>query len=147
MIKLDLKPAQHILAQFAWLAAFAFPLVAAVFTRGDARVYEVWAWNWTGPVVLWLAALGALQLVLFLAGVHHLTHALYVVLMLVAVPIGFVISHVLIAFVFYVVMTPIGLVFRLTGRDAMSRRRDRGIASYWHDRGAPRPASSYFKLY
>jgi hypothetical protein len=147
MIKLDLRPERRVLGQFAWLATIAFPALAAYVTRGDARWYAFWTWHWNGSVVLWLAAIGVVQLAAFLAGVQQLTHALYVVLMLVAWPIGFVLSHVLIALVFYVVITPLALLFRLTGRDAMRRKLDRGAASYWHDRGAQRPASSYFKLY
>ena len=147
MIKLDLSPDRRVLGQFAWVAAFAFPALAAYFTKGDASWYAVWAWNWTGPAVKWSAAVSVLQLVLSLAGLPQLTRAIYVGMMLVAWPIGFVVSHVLIALVYYAVMTPIALVFRATGRDTMGRRRDRATASYWHDRGAPRAASSYFKLY
>jgi len=66
---------------------------------------------------------------------------------LVAFPIGLVVSTVLIAAIFYVVITPIGLVFRVIGRDVMGKRLDPSKATYWHERGAPRPATSYFKLY
>ena len=147
MIKLNLAPERRILGQFAWLAAFALPVFAALFTRADARLWQVWEWHWSSPAVLWLGAVGTAQLAAFLAGVRHLTLVLYVVLMVVAWPIGFVISHVFLAVVYYLVMTPIGLVFRLLGRDAIGRSIDRGAKSYWHDRGAPRPAESYFKLY
>ena len=146
MIKLNLRPEPRILRQFAWIAAFALPLLGALFTR-TGPWYDVTSWGWMSTAVKVLLAIGVAQLALLLLGVRHVTLALYVVLATVAFPIGFVLSHVLIALIYYVVITPIGLVFRLMGRDALGRRIDRSLPSYWHDRGAPRPASSYFKLY
>lgn len=151
MIKLNLKPEPHVLRQFAWIAAVLLPLLAAFLTRGEARWYAVGDWQWSHPVVLALVALAAAQLVLFLAGVRQLTALLYAVLSLIAFPIGFVLSHLLMGIIYYVVITPIGLVFRLIGRDVLGKRLDRspgsGPASYWHDRGPARDAASYFKLY
>ena len=149
MIKLNLKPEPHVLRQFAWIAAVLLPVMAAFFTRGDARWYAIAAWNWSHPAVLVTAGVAATQLVLFLLGVRQLTWLIYAGLTLVAFPIGFVISHVLMAVIYYLVITPIGLLFRLIGRDVLGKRIDRGsgAASYWHVRGAPRDAASYFKLY
>jgi hypothetical protein len=147
MIKLDLDPKARVLGQFAWLAAIAMPVLAAFLTRGDARWYEVAAWPWTSPLVLALAGAGVLQLAAFLAGVPHLTRWLYVVLLVVTWPIGFVLSHVLIAAIYYLVITPIALVFRLMGRDVLGRRVDRTLPTYWRDRGAVPKPDSYFKLY
>ena len=147
MIKLNLAPDLRILRQFAWTAAIALPLITALFTRGDARWFHVWAWHWTSTPVLILAGIGVGQLLSCLAGIRQPTRWLYVVLMLVAVPIGFVLSQVLMAAIFYLLFTPIGLFFRLTGRDAMGRKFDPAKKSYWHDRGPARSPASYFKLY
>ncbi|MCU0862737.1 MAG: hypothetical protein MUC36_03000 [Planctomycetes bacterium] len=148
MIKLNLKPEPHVLRQFAWIAAVLLPLLAAFLTRGDARWFAVASWQWGHPAVLVLGGLAAAQLLLFLFGVRQLTWLLYAGLSVIAFPIGFVISHVLMAAIYYLVITPIGLVFRLIGRDVLGKRLDRdGATSYWHVRGAPRDAASYFKLY
>ena len=53
----------------------------------------------------------------------------------------------LIGLIYYGVFTPMGLVMRMTGRDVLGKKLDPSLPSYWHERGAPRPASSYFKLY
>jgi hypothetical protein len=130
-----------VLRQFAFLAVIGLPLIAALVLR----LCGVFAW--THPALLATAAVGVLQLVAFLGGITAVTHAVFVTIMVVAAPLGFVISHVLIAAVFYLVITPIGLVFRLMGRDALKRRLDRSAPTYWTERRTPRPASSYFKLY
>jgi ABC-type uncharacterized transport system permease subunit len=72
---------------------------------------------------------------------------LYVVLTLITYPIGLVLSYVLMAFVFYVIFTPVGLWFRLIGRDPLHRKFDPNAESYWIPHGAPKSADRYFKQY
>jgi hypothetical protein len=141
MIKVDFKPGARTLRQFSWLAVVGLPLIAFLVLRLFS------AFSWTHPAMLGAIGLGALQVALFAIGVTVLTHWVYVGLMVVAMPIGFVISHVLIAAIYYLVITPIALAFRLMGRDVIGKKLDPKAATYWHDRGAPRPAASYFKLY
>lgn len=147
MIKLDLHPAPRVLNQFAWIAAFALLLIAGFLTRGDAPWHAPWRWQLLHPAVLIAGAVGVLQLVLLLVGVRQPTRWLYVGAMVLAFPIGFLVSHVLIAAIYYLVITPIALVFRLMGRDVLGRRIDRSLPTYWHVRAATRKPDSYFKLY
>jgi len=51
-----------------------------------------------------------------------------------AFPVGFVVSHVVLAVVFYGVLTPIGLIMRIFGYDSMKRRFDADTDSYWVER-------------
>jgi len=65
-----------------------------------------------------------------------------------AFPIGFVVSHVVLAVVYYLVLTPIGLLTRLFGYDSMKRRFDREAASYWVERSAATVDSKrYFRQF
>lgn len=52
-------------------------------------------------------------------------------------PIGFVVSHVILGFVYYVVFTLVGLAMRMVGYDPMQRKLDPAAKSYWaaHDPG------------
>lgn len=142
MIKLDLNPPQTQLKQFAFVAVLGLPLIALAILK-----FAVGGWNWTHPAVLWSLGAGVVQLGLFLLGVRIVTRVVFVVLMVVAAPIGFVLSHLLMAGVFYLVMLPIGLVFKVIGRDAMGRKFDPKAQSYWHRRETQRSPASYFKLY
>ncbi len=60
---------------------------------------------------------------------------LYVGWMYAVYPIGWTVSHVLLGIVYFLVLTPIGLLMRMLGRDPMERRIDRTASSYWvrHD--------------
>ena len=60
-----------------------------------------------------------------------LTRCIYIVMIAVTLPIGFVVSHVLMAVFYFGLITPLGLVFRLIGRDAMRRRLDPDARTYW----------------
>jgi len=48
-----------------------------------------------------------------------------------AVVMGFVMSRVVLCIVFYGVVTPIGLIFRILGKDILDQRIDKERESYW----------------
>ena len=141
MIKIDLKPGERMVRQFAWFAVIGLPMLAGIV------LHLVATFEWTHPVFLTVAAVGVAQLGLSLVGVQLVSRALFVGLSVLFAPIGFIISHVLMATIYYLVVTPIALVFRLTGRDVIGKRLDANAKSYWHERSGDRPAASYFKLY
>jgi hypothetical protein len=61
-------------------------------------------------------------------------------------PLGWMISHLMLALVFGAVFIPLGLVFRLIGRDALLLRVDRRRESYWLPK--PQPVlKNYFTQY
>ncbi len=72
---------------------------------------------------------------------------LYVLLTAISLPIGFVVSHVLMAIVFYGLLTPIALFFRVTGRDALQRRLEPSAKSYWQPRQIIQDRARYFKQF
>jgi len=81
---------------------------------------------------VWLGG-GALAALFFL--VPKVRRPIYLGWIYAAFPIGFVVSHVILAAIYYLVFTPIGLLLRLMGKDPMSRAFDRTARSYWveHD--------------
>ncbi|MBL9079292.1 MAG: hypothetical protein JNL08_17455 [Planctomycetes bacterium] len=141
MLKPNFRPDDRVLRQFAVFAIVGLPLLALLVLR----LFGAFTWN--HPAFLAAAGVGVVQAVTFFAGLRAPTTWLFVGLTVVALPIGFVLSHVLMALIYYGVMTPIGLVFRLMGRDVIGRRPDRARPSFWHDRGPARRPASYFKLY
>ena len=56
--------------------------------------------------------------------------AVFLALQVVTFPVAAVVSTVVLAFVFYLVLTPIGLVLRATGRDPL-RLRARQASTHW----------------
>jgi hypothetical protein len=90
-----------------------------------------------GAAVLWAAVVLAAGGVIFLCSLvsPKLARILFIALALAALPIGLVVSLLLLAAFYFLLLTPLAFVFRLTGRDALRRRLDAGAESYW----VPRP--------
>jgi hypothetical protein len=72
---------------------------------------------------------------------------IYVGWMILAFPIGWTVSQVMLALMFFGMFTPIGLVFRLVGRDPMQRVRRPDLESYWTPKPAPADLRRYFKQF
>ncbi len=132
----NIKPSAKMLREFGIIALFGFGLVGALLgLKWDA---------WTASYVLW--ALGAVSFVLAFVQ-PKLLLPLYVVLMVVAFPIGFVISNVILLALYFGLFTPFSMVFRLIGRDTMKRKFEPEAESYWIKRTGSTPASQRFKQY
>jgi hypothetical protein len=69
---------------------------------------------------------------------------LFTGLMAITYPIGWVVSNLLLLFLFYAMFVPLGLFFRLIGRDVLARRRlDR--STHWLPKAIPSGVRSYFR--
>ncbi len=95
-------------------------------------------------VVLWSAGAGMFLLAITYA---RILRPVYVALNVAVFPIGLVVSHVLMAGIFFGVFLPVGLVFRLLGRDALARKFDPQAKSYWQDHDLQPPARQYFRQF
>jgi hypothetical protein len=72
---------------------------------------------------------------------------IYTGCMIVAFPIGWVVSLVMLAVMFYGVITPVALFFRLRGRDLLHRAPPRGTTSFWTPKTLPLDVRRYFRQY
>ena len=145
LIDIDLRPDRRTLRQFGLITFAGFGLLALLawletalfaFGLGEAR---------TG-VAATLAGIGLLSALLSLLA-PAANRPLYLALTLIALPIGFVLSYVILGGLFYLVITPVGLLLRLTGRDPMGRHLRPEEQSYWVDARPPRSKESYFKQF
>jgi hypothetical protein len=71
----------------------------------------------------------------------------YVGLMIVVFPVGWVVSRVILAFLFYGLFTPLALLFRVIGRDALRLRKPGEVSSYWRPKVMSTDAASYFRQF
>ena len=118
-----------------------FPLLAIVFlaiARWKMGMWPLWPiWMGCGGLatgaLLWIAP--------------QLARPFYVAWLTIGGVIGFVISNLLLVLVFYIVITPIGLLLRLVGKDPLERRLDRSAATYWKDAEKPVDARRYFRQF
>lgn len=107
-------------------------------------------WTFTGVFALvsffqpWLLALAALTALVTLVRSHWLAplkHAW----MKFGELMHHVVSPVVMGVIFFGVFTPVGVVMRAFGRDAMKRRFEPEAPSYWERRDPPGPADDSFR--
>jgi hypothetical protein len=120
MIKINDNPSRRELRQFAgiWFPIF-WLIVGGFFFLGDATRLAIAA----GSFGLVVGAIGVAQ--------PRFIHPIYLIWIYAAYPIGFVVSHVLLGVIFYVVMTPVGLLMKLVGYDPLQRQLRPSATTYW----------------
>ena len=67
--------------------------------------------------------------------------------MVLAFPIGWLVSQVVLLLLFYGMLTPVALFFRLTGRDLLCRKLDPGATTYWTAKEQPQDMRRYLRQY
>jgi hypothetical protein len=133
LVRINRHPSRRQLAVFAALWVVCFGGWGAL-----AAGREAWPAAWA----LWAAAgLVPTAAALVPGGLR----AVYVGMMYAAAPVGLVVSVALIAALYYLVVTPIGLIVRAVGYDPMCRALERNRPSYWAERPADPPAAQYFR--
>ena len=137
LMDVDWNPPSRQLRQFAGIFSVFFPGLA------------VYLYLRHGVGLPTCAAIGSIAVVIGGAGLIRppLIRPVYVAMMALALPIGMVISTVLLAVLYYLVLTPIGLALRLSGKDRIEKRGDPQAGSYWVRRKQPESMERYFRQY
>ncbi len=145
MVQIDWRPDTKQLRRFGLIAFAVFGLLGGVI-RWKGGLPAV-SFGETAPVVasvLW--GVGILSAILSLVA-PRANLFLYRLLVVVTYPIGFVVSFVLMALVFYGIITPVGLIFRVLRRDPLNRRFDGNTGSYWVPHHQVEELERYFKQF
>lgn len=126
-----------------------------------ARVLRQFAGLWLvliGGIALWQGlarerttlgfVLGALAVLFGVAGMvwPKSIRPLFVGLTVATFPIGWVVTRVVLLIMFYGLFTPLGLVFKLMGRDALGLKQRPQQPTYWLPKPMPSDVRSYFRL-
>jgi hypothetical protein len=128
-------PPPRMLRQFAGLFLIVFLGLAA--------------WRWFGGHPdRWAITLATLAVAIGIPGLiaPGLMRPIYTGWMIAAFPIGWTVSRIVLGVVFFLVVTPIGWLFRATGRDVLHLRR-RSPASYWTPKPPPADSAEYFRQF
>jgi lysylphosphatidylglycerol synthetase-like protein (DUF2156 family) len=121
LIEINWNPSRKILRDFGVIALLACPILAAI----------LYYWKHVSiPANMIIISIG---IVLYLVSRLSLilTRWMFMGLTLLVSPIGFSVSFVGLAFIFFGLLTPMGLIFRLIGRDPLRLRKDNKSSSNW----------------
>ena len=144
LVEIDWKPDRKKLVEFSRVLAIALVVLAAFIA------YKTHAWQAADRA-------GALRPSLILAGVAVLLATLgvvapralrpvYLVWMGLSFPLGLVMTNLIVAIMFYVIFTPVGLVMRMGGRDPLQLKRV-STGTCWIEREPAPPSKRYFHQY
>lgn len=131
-----LKPDTKTLRQFAWGWGIFFGVMAICKFAIQHR---------TQPAT-WLGIAAVTGVVLYLL-VPVVFRWIFVLWMVLAYPIGWVISQIALALMFYGIITPVALIFRMTGRDRLRRFKPANATTYWIKKEMPADVRRYFRQY
>jgi hypothetical protein len=95
----------------------------------------------------WIFVALAAFFVLGVLGGFELIRPVYSMALVATFPIGLVVGPIIMAVMFYVIFLPVGLIFKLIGRDTMTRRFDDAAASYWIPRRPTTDVKRYFRQF
>jgi len=108
----------------------------AVYLRYAGNGY----WYWS------LIASGVVMMMGYLA--YPLLRPAYLVWMKFAYVLGWINTRILLGIFFFLVLTPIGMVLRVTGKDLLNERIDKSATTYWLKREkAPFDPERYKRLF
>lgn len=128
---LDHQPSARQLRQFGLILAAALPAIAVL--------------NRLPATACWCTALvgGSVGLAAFLAPAS--LRPLYRALMFASRPIQWIVTEIGLLLLYFCVYTPIGLFFRISGRDIMQSKPDPKCLTYWQVPSKSPDRSSYFR--
>lgn len=137
LVSLNLKPSEKQLREFGEIALCMCNVV--------------------GLLLMWLVRLPVIAFIIFcICGVVvfilsrisvKLIRPIYLGLIVLSFPIGWVVSHFVMAVFYYVVITGVGLVFKLLKRDPLHRTYDPKAATYWIPYKQNRSPKHYFNQF
>lgn len=99
------------------------------FTVIFAVIASILLYKERGSFIYWYAASGFFAI--FAAAAPMALLPLYRIWVKFATALAWFNTRLLLALVFYLVITPIGLIMRLLGKDPLERKIDRSAPTYW----------------
>jgi hypothetical protein len=137
MFARNTNPSARELRQFTLIW---FPACFAVVGAGLAYYRSAW----TAAAVVW-----GVGLVLTVAGWLRpsFMRLVFVGWMTAVYPIGWAVSHLMLATIFYLVITPVGFLRRWLGGDPLERRFDRAAPTYWVAHNPGGDAARYLRQF
>ncbi len=137
MIPIQTNPSDRQLRQFAgiWFPLFAAMLGYILISAFELNQVAYGLWIFAG-----IAAVVGLI-------VPRAIKFLFVGLMFATFPIGFVVSHVILVLLYYVILSPLGILLRVMGKDPMLKKPDPNASSYWKEREPVTTSDVYFRQF
>jgi hypothetical protein len=130
LVQMNWHPGDRQLRQFGMISLFALPGIA-------------WLWGASQDLMTTLLAVGVVFAVTGMTKPQALRIP-FVGLCVLTIPVGLIVSELILLLMYLLVFLPIGGMFALLRRDALSLR-PHPVESYWKPRSEPVSVASYYR--
>ncbi len=121
LIEINFRPEKSQLRSFGFIAVIACGLIFAFLLLYKKIALPLSAVPLFVGIIIFLSSLFS----------YRLTRLFYLALMFLALPFGLAISFLLMTAFYLLIITPLALLFRIAGRDALNRSFDMKAKTYW----------------
>ncbi len=136
LIELNTNPSRKDLAWFGLILLAVGGVVGMLVWRATGSLIP--------PFSIWIAS-SVLTATYYV--VPGLRRPMFLAWMYVTYPVGWVVSHTLLAVLYFGLLTVIGRLMRAFGYDPMQRTFDRSAPSYWVERPRHTDVTRYFRQF
>lgn len=130
--------------KFALSLLIGFPAIGILLLLLGWIKTGVWDKNLN--LSLWIGGIG------FFAGIafyifHQISKPFYIIWYFLASCIGFVISNLVLALFYYLILTPFGIVRQIVSKDSFPKTFDKSKKTYWQDAPQVDDIKRYYKQF
>lgn len=131
IVRLNRNPTPRQLRQFGVTTMFALPLMSWM---AMARIESV---LWVSAAGVSLAVIGWVRPLLL--------RPVFIAVTMVTYPLGTILGEITLLLIFFGLLAPLGILFRITGRTVIPKTPDPTASTYWQPRQPPGSAETYFR--
>ena len=128
--------------KFARSLVIGFPSIALVLLV--AGWLKTGAWKIQPALIIGGAGLAIGLVLLALPGIAR---PFYVIWYGLACAMGLVVGNILLAVVFYILITAVGLAIRMVGKGSISKTLDKQASTYWNDAKPVTDPARYYRQF
>jgi multisubunit Na+/H+ antiporter MnhG subunit len=85
--------------------------------------------------------------VFVLSFIRPIARLLYILWMGIGITMGLITQPIILVVIFLLLITPVGLIFKLIQRDTMKRKLDKSATSYWEEYKETDDPATYVKQF
>ena len=144
MLEINKDPSKSDLRWFGLILGTVFVIVGLVVWLKTSWLFGMGGSPTLASKIFWGIAI-VFPVVYY--AIPPLRRLLFIGFMYAVFPIGLVVSNLILAATFYLVVAPIGLIMRLFGHDPMQRKLLPEAQTYWIERSQIDDPERYFKQF
>lgn len=144
VLEIRRNPSKLELNWFGLIFLGVFAVLGLVFWGKGHLIFKTGA---APPIASWVAWIIGGSVFLVYYAIPPLRKKIFVGFMYVVYPLGFVMSHIILGAVYFLLFTPIGFVMRLFGYDPLGRRYQPQASTYLTEHRTGDDAPRYFRQF